>query len=207
MIAWTSPAAGVSLSANSTTTLAVNATDDRGLARVQFFDDDRLVCEDPTAPYSCAYQPRGSDVGRNTLVAVAIDGANQTASLVRAVTVRRFAPGQLELSLQTEPRSQRALRLPRHRRLLRPNTVSPSQGCSGTVTITAKRGTRTVATRAREALAHVRVRGDAHASARGSAAACASVAKFGGNDVLSSRSSTQPHRPPGLGSRRCKSRE
>ena len=49
-LAWTAPAAGVSLSANSPTTLAVNATDDRGLARVQFFDDDRLLCEDTAAP-------------------------------------------------------------------------------------------------------------------------------------------------------------
>ena len=188
VIAWTSPAAGVSLSANSATTLAVNATDDRGLTRVQFFDDDRLVCDDPTAPYSCAYQPRGNDVGRNTLVAVATDGANQTASLVRAVTVRRFAPGQLELALRPSRDRSAPYAFRAAGRLLRPNTVSPSQGCSGTVTITAKRGTRAVGTqrakltRTCEYVATLRFRTRVGSRLR-------LVAKFGGNDVLSSRSS------------------
>ena len=52
------------------------------------------VCEDLAAPYECAYTPRGGDVGRNTLVAIAVDTAGQTSSVVRAVTVRRFtSPG------------------------------------------------------------------------------------------------------------------
>ena len=59
-------------------------TDDRGVAKVQFFDDDRLLCEVTAAPFNCAYQPRGADVGRNTLIAVASDGAGQTTSVVRA---------------------------------------------------------------------------------------------------------------------------
>ena len=32
--------------------------DDHGAAQVQFFDDDRLVCAETTAPYSCTYRPR-----------------------------------------------------------------------------------------------------------------------------------------------------
>ena len=86
--------------------LSVNATDDRGLAKVQFFDDDRLLCEDTAAPFNCAYQPRGGDVGRNTLIAVAIDGAGQTTSAVRAVTVRRFAAQGHVAHAQAEPRPQ-----------------------------------------------------------------------------------------------------
>ena len=81
-----------SLSANAATTLSVSAADDRGVAKVQFFDDDRLVCEVIAAPYNCAYQPRGGDVGRNTLIAVATDGAGQTASAVRAVTSAASRP-------------------------------------------------------------------------------------------------------------------
>ena len=93
----------------------MDATDDRGLAKVQFLDDDRVVCEDLAAPYECAYQPRGGDVGRNTLVAIAVDTAGQTTSVVRAVTVRRFTSPGLSLSLRPEPRSHRALLLPRDR--------------------------------------------------------------------------------------------
>ena len=80
--------------------LSVNAADDRGLTKVQFFDDDRVVCEVTAAPFNCAYQPRGGDVGRNTLVAVATDGAGQTTSAVRAITVRRFAAKDMTLTLR-----------------------------------------------------------------------------------------------------------
>ena len=59
-----------------------------------------MVCEDLVAPYECAYQPRGGDVGRNTLVAIAVDSAGQTTSVVRAVTVRRFTLAELSLSLR-----------------------------------------------------------------------------------------------------------
>ena len=63
------------------------AEDDRGVALVRFLDDDRVVCEDAAAPYTCAYRARGEDVGRNTLTAVAVDGAGQTASAQRAIVV------------------------------------------------------------------------------------------------------------------------
>ena len=112
-VAWTAPAAAASLTANGATTLSVNASDDRGVARVQFLDDDRTVCEDTAAPYTCTYQPRGGDVGRNTLIAVAVDGANQTTSVPRPVTVRRFEPRELGIALRpsrdrTAPYSFRA---------------------------------------------------------------------------------------------------
>jgi hypothetical protein len=146
-LAWSSPAAGADITANGATTLTVNATDDRGIARVQFFDDDRLLCEDSAAPYACAYQPRGGDVGRNTLVAVAVDGANQTMSVVRPVQVRRFTPRDLSLTLRPSRDRKRPYSFRVTGRLLRPDIVSPSQGCSGTVTITAKRKTKAVSTK------------------------------------------------------------
>ena len=63
-------------------------------------DDDRTLCEDSEAPFTCSYQPRGGDVGRNTLIAVAVDGANQTTSVPRPVTVRRFEARELGISLR-----------------------------------------------------------------------------------------------------------
>ena len=115
LLAWTAPAANATLPANEPTTLTANATDDRGVVRVQFFDDDRLLCEDTSVPFSCAFQPRGGDIGRNTLLAVGIDGANQTTTLVRPVTVRRFTSPSLSLTAAPEPRSPLALPVPPHR--------------------------------------------------------------------------------------------
>ncbi len=187
VLAWAAPAANASLSANVPSKLAINASDDRGLARVQFYDDDRLLCEVTAPPYDCSYVPRGGDVGRDTLIAVAVDGANQTTSVVRAVTVRRFTPPAFSLKL----RPSRDRRAPYSYRatgtLTRPTLVSPSQGCSGTVTITAKKGSKTVATR-RTPLTRtcafvttVKFRSKVASKLR-------LTAKFGGNDVLGRRS-------------------
>ena len=96
----------------------------RRRARCSSSTTTACVCEDPTAPYACAYQPRGGDVGRNTLIAVAVDGAGQTTSVVRAVTVRRFAPKALSLVAAARAATARApyafrltgtLRAPRRR--------------------------------------------------------------------------------------------
>src|SRR4051812_11035938 len=67
VVSWAAPAAAARLTADTPTTLQVDAGDDRGVALVRFLDDDRVVCEDTSAPYTCAYQARGDDVGRNTL--------------------------------------------------------------------------------------------------------------------------------------------
>ena len=116
LMTWTAPAAGADA--------ARERADDAGgrtrpttaaLVRVQFFDDDRLLCEDTAVPFTCAFQPRGGDVGRNTLLAVGIDGANQTTTLVRPVTVRRFTSPGLGLSLRPSRDRRVALRVPRHR--------------------------------------------------------------------------------------------
>jgi hypothetical protein len=145
-LAWAAPAPNAAVTANAPTMLSVNAADDRGVTKVQFFDDDRLLCEVVAAPFNCAYSPRGGDVGRNTLVAIASDGAGQTVSAVRAITVRRFAPEDVTLTF----RPSRDRRAPYSFRLTgkvtRPGAVSPSQGCGGTVSITAKRGTKTIST-------------------------------------------------------------
>ncbi len=80
-----------------------------------------------------------------------------------------------------DPQTQRA------ERLKRPATVSPSQGCSGRVVITAKRGSKTVGTtrtslgRTCEYAVTVKFRSKVGSRIR-------LTAKFEGNEVISSRS-------------------
>src|SRR5262249_7609469 len=129
------------LSADRPAALTVDAGDDRGVALVRFLDDDRVVCEVSAPPYTCAYQARGDDVGRNTLTAIAIDGSGQTATAQRAVIVNRFKP-QLSLSVKYA-RSRYTAR----GRLAQPATVAPEVACDGKVTVTIKRGKHVVKTR------------------------------------------------------------
>jgi hypothetical protein len=187
-IVWTAPIAGASLTANAPTTLTVNAADDRGITRVQFYDDDRVICEDTVAPYTCSYQPRGGDVGRNTLIAVATDGANQTSSVIRTVNVRRFAPKELGLSFRPSRDRKAPYSYRVTGRVLRPAPVSPSQGCTGTITLTAKRGTKAISTK-RATLTRTCEYAITFSFKTRAASRLRFQAKFGGNEVLSKVSS------------------
>jgi Ca2+-binding RTX toxin-like protein len=147
-ITWTAPAADTSLSADKPATLTADATDDRGVAKVQFFDDDRLVCEDTVAPYTCEYVARGGDVGRNTLIARAVDTADQATSAVQAVTVRRFSARGLTLKLNPGRDTRAPYRFQVTGNLSLPPTVSRTQGCQGSeVAIVVRAGSKIVATR------------------------------------------------------------
>jgi Ca2+-binding RTX toxin-like protein len=185
-IAWVSPGANASLSANSPSRFTVNASDDRAVTKVQFYDDDRLLCEVTAPPFDCAYVPRGSDVGRNTLIAVAFDGAGQTTSTIRVVDVRRFTSPGFGLALRPSRDREAPYAYRATGRLLRPTTVSPSQGCSGTVTISAKRGSKTVATHRTKLNRNCEYATTLKYRKR-LASKLRLTAKFGGNDVLGVR--------------------
>ncbi len=168
--------------------LSVNAADDRGLTKVQFYDDDRVVCEVTTAPFNCAYQPRGGDVGRNTLVAVATDGAGQTTSAVRAISVRRFAAKDMTLSLRPSRDRRAPYSFSMTGKITRPDPVSPSQGCSGTITFTAKKGSKVFQSK-RVALTRTCEYRTTFSFKTRTARSVRFQAKFGGNEVLSGASS------------------
>ncbi|HEY6890055.1 MAG TPA: Ig-like domain-containing protein [Solirubrobacter sp.] len=131
-VAWAAPAAGARLAANPASVLQAFAEDDRGVALVRFLDDDRVVCEDTSAPYTCDYRARGEDVGRNTLTAVAVDTAGQTASTQRAVVISRFRP-RVTLTVKRFVASGRVVR-----------PAALTSACAGTVTVTVRSGRRSV---------------------------------------------------------------
>ena len=152
-VSWVSPASGTTLSNRNANTLTVNASDDRGIARVVFLDDERIVCTDTVAPYTCEYRPQGDDVGRNTLVAVAIDTAQQTATAVRSVRVNRFV-GRLTSRVRPRRDTTDPYRFTTTGRLNLPTGVTRAQGCKGRVSVQVKAGKKTVSTR------RVRLRSD-----------------------------------------------
>ena len=77
-VAITAPAAGA---ISGTTTIAANATDDTGVAGVQFrIDGASLGAEVTAAPYSIAWNTSGVADGPHTLTAVARDAAGNTAT-------------------------------------------------------------------------------------------------------------------------------
>ena len=146
-VAFTSPAAGSTIPANSPTLLTATASDDRGVVSVLFLDDDRVVCTDTTAPYECSYQPRGEDVGRNTLIAVATDATGQIAFASRTVTVPRFSAPSLSIAARPKRDTRSPFRFTFSGKLKLPAQVTGALGCKGFVAVQIKTGTKTISNR------------------------------------------------------------
>jgi hypothetical protein len=145
-VSFAAPAPAARLPAGTPTLLVADAGDDRGIARVEFLDDGRAVCTDTDAPYSCSYQPRGDDVGADTLLATATDTSGQTATAVQAISVDQFsAPLSARLTPARDLRPPYGFRLTG--RIALPGPITPARGCSGTVSVQVKAGTRTLSTR------------------------------------------------------------
>lgn len=146
-IAFTAPVQNAKIPANTPTTLSATATDDKGIKQVVFLVGERVVCTVTTAPYTCAYQPKGEDVGRNTLLAVATDTNGRTALATRTVTVPRFTPVKLTIATTPKKDTTSPYRFTTAGKLVLPPTVTRTQGCQGIVTVQIKAGTKTISTR------------------------------------------------------------
>jgi len=90
-IVWSAPAQGATIT--GTTTLTATATDNVGVAGVQFFVDGAAVqAEDTTSPYSISLNTRTYTNGSHTLAARARDTAGNVATSTITVTVTNTTP-------------------------------------------------------------------------------------------------------------------
>ena len=99
----TSPSNGQTVSA--TVTVTANASDNVGVAGVQFVLDNgtNIGAEDTSAPYSVSWNTTGTPNGSHTLTAVARDAAgNRTTSAQVTVTVSNAAPAAKRFE-ETDP--------------------------------------------------------------------------------------------------------
>ena len=175
-ITLTSPADNATLTNKKPTTITANVADDRGISAVLYTVNGRLVCAPTTAPYSCAYQPKGTDVGRTTIVASAIDSSQQTATAQRTVTIGRFDPHKFTAYVTPRTDLIGRARFTAKGRLTLPATVSTTDGCGkGAVTVQIKAGSRTLSAR------RVALRKDCTYS---SVTTFGSHARFGSSSVL-----------------------
>lgn len=183
----TAPAQAARISTSAATRLTAEASDDRGIARVEFIDDEVVECVDDTAPYECSYRPEGRDVGVNVVVVRAVDTAGQQSTQVLALSVPRFAPGGLSIAT-TRRAAGGGIRVTTTGRLSLPTAVTTAQGCRGTVIVTVRAGRVSLSSKATRLDARCRYRsaatlfdlptGDLRV-----------VARFGGNAILAPLSS------------------
>src|SRR5205823_5390675 len=106
----TPPAVSISSPGNgqtvpATVTVSANASDNVGVAGVQFrIDGANFGAEDTTAPYSISWNTTGAANGSHTLTAVARDAAgNTTTSAPVTVTVTNAGPPSVTRFEDTDP--------------------------------------------------------------------------------------------------------
>jgi hypothetical protein len=75
---------------SSGTTVTVEPDAPAGVAKVEFFLGNRLVCTVTTAPFTCTIVPTAADVGLQTLRIVVTDKLGRTAVAERQVLIREF---------------------------------------------------------------------------------------------------------------------
>src|SRR3989442_564141 len=101
-VAITAPSAGATVS--GTITVSANASDDVGVAGVQFMlDGAPLGAEDTTAPYTVPWNTTGVVDGSHTLTAVARDFSSKTkTSAAVTVTVANTSPSPIPIATRFE---------------------------------------------------------------------------------------------------------
>jgi hypothetical protein len=192
-VSFLGPAAGARLPTAGPTTLVADAADDKGIAKVDFLADGRPLCTATAPPFTCSFQPRGDDVGADTLIAIATDTAGQTATAIQVVDVDTFAaPLSERVTPARDTRAPYRFRITG--RLSLPPTVTVAQACTpGVVSVQVKAGSRTISTR------RANLRRDctyglsvAFADRRrfGSARSLRFTARFAGNPLLKAAQAT-----------------
>jgi hypothetical protein len=147
-VSWVSPTPNKAISSSAATVLQVNAADDKGISKVEFYVGQRLACTATTAPYTCSYLPQGVDFGRDTLVAVAYDTAGQTASSLNSVNVPRFVAKSLTAKTTPKVAKKFPATFTTSGKLVLPANVGNAVGCAGGhVSVQFRAGKKTISNR------------------------------------------------------------
>jgi hypothetical protein len=144
-ISWSSPKANAKISPSKSNTFGVNTTTGTNpITQVVFYAGQRMLCVDKTAPYSCAYHAIGSDVGKETLIAITTDSTGLTGTATRGVTVSQFKPSKLTATSKPKRDKKAPYAFTTTGKLKLPSGVTGKQSCTGTVKVTFKAGNTTV---------------------------------------------------------------
>ncbi|QRN92813.1 S8 family serine peptidase [Archangium violaceum] len=101
VVAITAPAPGSKVTGS--VTLSANATDNLGVARVEFFVDGVLLASDTTAPFAVSWNSRSMASGSHTLSARAYDAAGNmgTSAQVTVTSVPELTPPSVSITSPT----------------------------------------------------------------------------------------------------------
>ena len=144
-ISWMSPRENAKINPSKSNTFQVSAAPGtHPITQIVYYIGERTVCVAKTAPYKCAYTGKDSDVGKDTLLAIATDSIGLTSTKTRTITVSTFKPKKLTASTKPKRAKHAPFMFTTSGRLTLPSGVSKRKGCTGTVSVTFKNGKKKV---------------------------------------------------------------
>jgi hypothetical protein len=87
-VTMTSPQNGATVPRNASVSLTADASDDRGVVKVEFYVANKLILSDTSAPYAATWRVSGKANASYTVKAVAYDQAGNKASSTISVTAK-----------------------------------------------------------------------------------------------------------------------
>jgi hypothetical protein len=84
----TAPANGSTVTRKTSVTITATATDNVGIAKVEFYVNNNVLCADTSAPYTCNWHVPNSKNVQYTITAKAYDTAGNTATATSTVTAK-----------------------------------------------------------------------------------------------------------------------
>jgi hypothetical protein len=112
------------------TPVTVTPNAPNGVAKVEYFLGNRLVCTITTAPFTCRIVPLVSEVGLQTLRVVVTDKAGLTTVTTRQVLVGLFKSRGVSISIKYERASRGRVRRTITARVLLPLGATAKDACS-----------------------------------------------------------------------------
>jgi hypothetical protein len=140
-ITWKTPKENAKVNPSKANAFQVNATPGtHPITKVVYYIGERTACITTTAPYKCAYKAKDTDIGKDTLVAIATDSIGLTSTLTRTITVSTFKPKKLTASTKPKTAKHAPFVFTTSGKLTLPSGVSKRKGCTGSVSVTFKAG-------------------------------------------------------------------
>jgi hypothetical protein len=170
------------------TTVNLDVTAGAGVKSVQLRLGNRVVCTVTAAPYSCKITPTGADVGKQSLVATVTDKAGTTAVATVSVTVPKFKP-TVSLKIKSKKVAGGKKKRTITGTVKRPAGVTAAQGCKGKVTVVIKQSGRSLLNQ--QVTVSKKCTFSRSVTASSKKLSFSVSAKFGGNTVLTTASTTR----------------
>jgi hypothetical protein len=140
-VSWATPKENAKINPSKSNTFQANATaGTHPITKVVYYIGERTACITTTAPYKCSFKAKDSDVGKDTLVAIATDSIGLTSTLTRTITVSTFKAKKFTASTKPKRAKHAPFVFTTSGRLTLPSGVSRRKGCTGSVMVTFRAG-------------------------------------------------------------------